>query len=360
LEACAESTIDPSPAVDAIGAQDSIVLSMAAEAIVARIADCSPDALSRIRDAATQVPWRWLAATRSACRGLGRNRLPAARLLEEIGESEDVSLLRSIARATKDGRAGSLGRALARRLATHVMVEDLGRVRIVVRDREVEGSDVRRKVLGLLCLLLTRPRWTATREEVVDGLWPDLEPQSAVNSLNQTVYFLRRVFEPEYKEDVSPGYVMQDGETIWLDPELIDARSRRCLVIIRSVAGDPDAESSLALAREYRGKFALDFAYEEWAGTFRDSLHAAYLRVIESALRLDVDSGNYSRGVLLAERAYEVEPDSEELQLALVRIYRLAGAHAAAAEQYAHYARSMRDLGIEPRPIADLDEDGDR
>jgi DNA-binding SARP family transcriptional activator len=234
------------------------------------------------------------------------------------------------------------------------MIDDLGRVRVIVGVRRVEGSDIRRKVLGLLCLLLTRDRWMASREEVVDALWPDLDPQSALNSLNQTVYYLRRVFEPEYKEDTSPGYLQQDGETIWLDPELIEARSRRCLGIIRGIAGDPDPEATASLAQEYQGRFALDFVYEEWASGFRDSLHAAYLRVIESAIRLDIDTGNYARGVLLAERANEVEPDSEELQLALVRIYRLAGAHAAAAEQYAHYAKTMRELGIEPRPAADV------
>jgi DNA-binding SARP family transcriptional activator len=164
---------------------------------------------------------------------------------------------------------------------------------------------------------------------------------------------LRRVFEPEYREETSPGYVRQDGETIWLDSELIEARSRRCLAIIRGISGEP-VDAAIALSQEYRGRFALDFAYEEWAGPFRDGLHAAYLRVIEAAVRLEVDAGNYSRGMLLAERAYEVEPESEELQLALVRIYRLAGAHAAAAEQYAHYARSMKDLGVEPRPLVEI------
>jgi DNA-binding SARP family transcriptional activator len=235
-----------------------------------------------------------------------------------------------------------------------VFIEDLGRVRVLVGERSVEGSDVRRKVLALLCLLLTKGRWTATREEVVDSLWPELDPQSALNSLNQTMYFLRRVFEPDYREETSPGYVQQDGETIWLDTDLIDARSRACLSRIRGVTGDPDGETALGLAREYRGKFALDFAYEEWASPFRDGLHASYLRVIERAVRLDVDSGNLARGVLLAERASDIEPDSEELQLALVRIYRLEGAHAAAAEQYGHYSRAMSDLGVEPRALSEI------
>jgi DNA-binding SARP family transcriptional activator len=39
----------------------------------------------------------------------------------------------------------------------------------------------------------------------------------------------------------------------------------------------------------------------------------------------------------------------------LLRLYRLSGAHSAAAEQYGHYATVMRDeLGIEPPPLDSL------
>ncbi len=36
----------------------------------------------------------------------------------------------------------------------------------------------------------------------------------AVNSLNQTIYFLRRVFEPSFSEDVTPGYVHHDSDVV--------------------------------------------------------------------------------------------------------------------------------------------------
>ena len=73
-------------------------------------------------------------------------------------------------------------------------------------------------------LLLTKNRYAATRDEVLDVLWPNLEPSTASNSLNQTVYFLRRVFEPEFSEETSPGYVGQDGEMLWLDRDLVRVR----------------------------------------------------------------------------------------------------------------------------------------
>jgi DNA-binding SARP family transcriptional activator len=94
--------------------------------------------------------------------------------------------------------------------------------------------------------------------------------------------------------------------------------------------------------------------YDDWASAYRDSLHASYLRVVEISLRLDSDSGHYARGIEIAELANDVEPDSEELQVALLRLYRMSGSYAAAAERYGHYAQTLRDLGIEPPALGAL------
>ena len=39
-------------------------------------------------------------------------------------------------------------------------------------------------------------------------------------------------------------------------------------------------DGAVALAREYQGRYALDFAYDDWSTDYRDALHAAYLRVM--------------------------------------------------------------------------------
>jgi DNA-binding SARP family transcriptional activator len=346
---------DPSDAIIQAVTTDSVVVSMLAEAVVDRLPEFTADATTAVRTEAERRPSRWRQPARMRLGAASPQVVfAAAELLEDIGELGDVGRLRDLSRVVRDRSSSRLGLALARRLAPRVMVEDLGRVRVIVGPRVVEGTDIRRKVLGLLCFLVSRPRFASTREEVMESLWPDQDPSSALNSLNQTVYFLRRVFEPDYKDDWSPGYLVQDGETVWLDPELIDSRSSRCAQLLRVSPIDPSPEYAVAIANEYRGRFALDFAYDEWASTFRDSLHAAYLRVIEQAVRRDLDTGHVGRGTFLAQRASEVDPDAEEIQVALVRLYRLSGAHAAAAEQYGHYAQSMRDLGLEPMGISEL------
>jgi DNA-binding SARP family transcriptional activator len=97
-----------------------------------------------------------------------------------------------------------------------VYVDDQGPLQLRIGPRVVAGTELRRKVLALLCLLLSRPGWAATREQVLEALWPDMEPELASNSLNQTVYFLRRVLEPHYRDETSPGYLQSDTDMVWL------------------------------------------------------------------------------------------------------------------------------------------------
>jgi DNA-binding SARP family transcriptional activator len=330
-------------------------LSMLAEALIPRLPNLDMGAKSAVISEAEHRPWRWRASARRNLESpFAAVRLEAAGLLSRIGDATDVARLSRLASSGSDLRGSRLAQDLSRRLAPAVLVEDLGRVRILVGDRVIDGAQVRRKVLALLCVLLTRPRFSMTRDEAIDSLWPDVDPSAALNSLNQTVYFLRRVFEPTYRDELSPGYVGQDGETVWLDPELIDSRSRRCHSLVASMPSQPSPEMAVALAKQYEGRFALDFAYEEWAESFRDGLHAAYLRVMEHAIRLDLDTGHWARGTFLAERAAEIEPDSEAIQLALIRLYRHSGAHAAAAERYGRYVHVLNDLGIEAPALADI------
>ena len=99
-----------------------------------------------------------------------------------------------------------------------------------------------------------------------------------MNSLNQTVYFMRRVFEEDFNDDLSPGYLHHDSEVIWLDRELVSSASAACASTIRAMGPDPTPDEVESLSSQYTGRFALDFEYEEWTQAFRDWLHASYLR----------------------------------------------------------------------------------
>jgi DNA-binding SARP family transcriptional activator len=343
-------------AIRAVGVVSPWNITFVADLIVRDLERLDEDALKLVRDASQLHPGRWRFALRAQLiesHNLGPR---AAFLLEDIGEKRDVQLLRDFARKhRKMVGASSVGRRLARRIAERVFVEDEGRVSIRVGDRVVPGSVVRRKVLGLLCFLLTRPQLSSTRDQVLDALWPDLDPLDAVNSLNQTVYFLRRVLEENYVEDLSPGYLHHDSDLIWLDPELVGSRSNECRRLIKAMPPTPTSEQVSSLAELYRGRFALDFEYEEWTSSYRDWLHASFLEIVERAVTSDLETGHYQRGIHLARRVLDIDNGADRVEMTLLRLYRASGAYSAAAEQYGHYASAMRDqLGIEPPPLESL------
>ena len=332
-------------------------LSYLAEDLIPALPGLTSEAREAVSAAALRHPDRWRHAIRHVLdTPLSSPNLYAARILEAIGTRSDIPRLRHFARSTsKKMDSADVGRALSRRLADHVEIEDQGRVEIVIGTRTVSGTSIRRKVLALMCFLITRPEMSATRDQVLDALWPETDPEVAVNSLNQTLYFLRRVLEESYSDDLSPGYVHHDSDVVWLDRELVTSRSVRCRNLIREMSNPSSPDEVETLSLSYRGRFALDFEYEEWAAGYRDSLHAAYLEIIERSVLDDFRSGHYDRGIRVARRALEVDASAEQVEVSLLRLYRVTGAHAAAAEQYAHYATVMREeYGIEPPPLDTL------
>ena len=229
-------------------------------------------------------------------------------VLEQIGDSRVTSrALRESAHPFPSRSARrSLGRGSSRVASlTRVVVEDQGRVSIRCRLRNRSmGPRSDGRSWRCSCFLLTRPRFAATRDEVMDALWPDFDPADALNSLNQTVYFLRRVFEPTLQRGPVAGYVRHESDVIWLDRDLVDrvasavgTDSVRCHRAI--------AERGAELSDAMHGPFALDFAYEEWADGLPISLHSSYLQMIEKAVMSDTAVGHFERGIGLARRALD-------------------------------------------------------
>jgi ATP/maltotriose-dependent transcriptional regulator MalT/DNA-binding SARP family transcriptional activator len=334
---------------------DPAYATVCADDIALRLGHLRGEARDIVFQQARERPRRWRPLLRRILEtGDRESTLAAAVLLDEVGEDEDINRLRTFARSHRSPSTWSLGRGLARRLAAHAHFDDLGHIVIRIGERTVDGSAVRRKVLTLACFLLARPGFAATRDQVLEALWPDLAPSVAVNSLNQTVYFLRRVFEERYREDESANYVQHDGEIVRLDPELVSSQSGHCRGLIDAARGSLEPSAVATLSAAYAGRFAMDFEYEDWSSPFRETLHAAYLDVIEQAVRADSDVGMYDRAALLARRAIEIDPDAESLEIALLRLYRSIGSHSAAAEQYSHYQALVGDAGSESPIIGTL------
>jgi DNA-binding SARP family transcriptional activator len=319
--------------------------SLVAEELTGRLHMMSIDSRAHLAREAALRPDRWRTPLARAIQAHADAASHASAMLAEFGSADDATMLRKAARSNKSLRTSAL--AITKRLAQSVTISDLGAVQVFVGGED-EPRYLRRKVLSLVCFLASRPRMAANREEVIDALWPDLGVEAGGNSLHQAIYFLRRVLEPDYREGMSAGYIHFDGDIVSLNSELVEVVSRTCwLLIDRVKAGDEQALEGLL--RDYRARYALTFAYEEWASTYRENLHAAALGASEVAMIRAQERGDYDAAIRVGQAMLAVDPQADAIELELLRAYKRSGRRAAAAEQYAHYAAYVRsELAAEP------------
>ncbi len=341
----------------AFGGASTMELLSAADAIVQNLDRLGP-LPTPLRESIANWPERWLPLLRQVIADpTGPAAAPAAALLDEYGELADVRLLRRLAKSRiKAFRGSDIGRGLARRRSPHLTVHDLGRAYFEVGPRRVELSSIRRRSAGLLCFLLTRKNHLAPRDQVLEALWPDVDPQAAVNSLNQTLYFLRRDIDPEYDDDCSAQYVHFESDLVWLDRELVSAESAAFQErASRALSALEDLDEGIAALSVYRGRFAPEFEYEDWATAWRELLHGQYLHLAETLVGRLIQSDRMVDAADLAVRVLQVDADAEHLERELIWLYGTLGARSAAAEQYGHYAEVQRtEYGVEPPSLEEI------
>ncbi len=342
---------------DSVSRASSMDVLWVADALAANL-DKFGDLPDGLRDSVEAWPARWLPLLRSLLSAHNHPALlQAAALLDEYGELSDVGLLRSLTRGkVKVLRGSDLGRALARRRSPRMIVRDLGQSSFMVGARRVDVTTIRRRAAGLLCYLLTRKGHLAARDQVLDALWPETDPAAALNSLNQTLYFLRREIEPGYDDDLSAQYVHFESDVVWLDQELVEAESVRWHDRASAVLSRlEDLNVAIEALKLYRGRFAPEFEYEEWAASWRELLHGQYLHLAETVVGLLIQANRLVEAADVAVAVLRVDSDADYLERELIWLYGALGARSAAAEQYAHYAVTQRTaLGVEPPSLEEI------
>src|SRR5947209_18268615 len=94
-----------------------------------------------------------------------------------------------------------------------VQVFVLGGFKVVVRGQVLPDHAWRRKTARqLFKILLTRPNRRITRDEVIELLWPESDPDAASSNLRSTLFALRHPLEPSTEPAaVAGGFRDRDG-----------------------------------------------------------------------------------------------------------------------------------------------------
>ncbi|HVL38635.1 MAG TPA: BTAD domain-containing putative transcriptional regulator, partial [Fimbriimonadaceae bacterium] len=212
----------------------------------------------------------------------------------------------------------------------------------------------KRRVRTLLAVLAAYAHTNLTRDMAIELLWPDADADSAVNSLNQTVFQLRRYIDPDYRGGESPEYVISTSEQVALNTELVmtDLEDLRRLPSRLSASDWEHRQVAARRAVELvRGEFLADVRYESWTATHQMAIHSEVReRLLPIALSpvtgYEVEISTQAATALLA-----IDPFDEQATLALAECLALSGRRVAARDLVVGFAQRLQaELDEPPSP----------
>lgn len=206
----------------------------------------------------------------------------------------------------------------------------LGRFAVAIDGVELPGdrwpSLRAAQLVQLLCL---HPRQRLTRDEVIDALWPQLEPEAGAANLRKAAHHARQALG---RHD---GIVLQSGQVLlWPErPVAVDALRFEQRADAALALRDP-AECADA-ATTYPGDLLPGARFEPWAESTRERLRERHLQLLRA-------SGQW-------ERLAQIDPEDEAAHRALMQRELAAGNRAAAFRWYAHLREALQQgLGVSP------------
>jgi DNA-binding SARP family transcriptional activator len=173
-----------------------------------------------------------------------------------------------------------------------------------------------------------------------------------VNSLNQTVFQLRRAIDGEYRDGESPQYIISTVDVVQLNPDLVttDLAEFRELSTQLHLGNRDVAKVAKSLIQLVRGQFLSELRYEDWAGRMQTAVHAevrdTLLIVATGGLPVSADLR-----IRAASSLIELDEFDDDAYVALVNHLSASGRHAAAREVIVRYAKRIQDeLADQPSP----------
>ena len=307
------------------------------------------------------LPWSVELAARLAAAGHPHGHELGRWLADTLGPTVHRQL-RETARSASSLPAAGAAQLLAALPAppTHrTQIAVIGPMRLTRDGVPVDAPELRRvRVRQLLSALAVRP--VLTRDQVMELLWPGLDPAKAARNMRVTLTHLRRLLEPDRSGGDASYHLRTDGDTIrLLESEFLSVDLWTFDVLDKQAVqarADGDIDRTAALLSDavalWRGDPLPDLHHvrspDLAVGIDHVRIrHVSHLLAL-SELRLVADDAAAS--FALADRALSLEPfDARGHRVALAAALRgRRPAQIAAAHQ--RVGSALRQLGVPPDP----------
>jgi DNA-binding SARP family transcriptional activator/TolB-like protein len=208
----------------------------------------------------------------------------------------------------------------------------------------------RRKSKALVKILALAPRHQLHREQLIEHLWPEMEPETAANNLNKAIHAARRALEPGLKSGSDSRFILTHDQHVWLgapgelwvDAEVFERRAKDALK--GAAAGDYEAALEV-----YAGELLDEDRYEDWAAARREQLRRLADRLLLRLAELYESAGQTQPGIERLQQLLALNPSDEAAHRRLMRLYAASGSRHLALAQYQQCRDALKkELDAEP------------
>ncbi|MEU7872849.1 BTAD domain-containing putative transcriptional regulator [Dactylosporangium sp. NPDC049140] len=208
---------------------------------------------------------------------------------------------------------------------------------------------------ALLALLLVRAGHPVSLAEIVDVLWGEDPPTTAVNVVHRHVGVLRRLLEPDLPVRAAGRWLVRSagGYRLDADPDAVDVLRFRALSQQARQATDADAGRAAGLFAEalelWRGVCVAGIDADARAHPVFAAVEREFLAAARDAADAGVRAGQVLRLLPALQEAAVRAPLDEPLQAGLVLALAAAGQQAEALAVYQRVREQLaNELGIDP------------
>ena len=229
----------------------------------------------------------------------------------------------------------------------------LGGFRVSVGSRSIGDEEWHlRKAGSLLKVLALAPGHRLHREQAMELLWPDLDPEAALNNLHYALHIARRTLEPGAlaKGSAASRYLRLRSEQITLCPDSplwVDVEAFEEAGAAARHATEPAAfRAAIDL---YAGELLPEDRYEPWVEERRAEQRELYLSLLLELATLYEEHKEFELGIEVLGRVVAEEPTHEGARVGLMRLYALSGRRREALRHYEQLRAALfKEFGREP------------
>ncbi|MGE5604250.1 MAG: AfsR/SARP family transcriptional regulator [Bacteroidota bacterium] len=227
-------------------------------------------------------------------------------------------------------------------------IQMFGPIRVFHHEQEIDATCWRTvKSRDLLAYLAHQNRPVST-DQILEDLWPNVDPDKSSALFHTTLYYLRRLLQQFTDKEIiirgSKRYQLRPGSILSGRYQFEEVAH---LLLEKTMTATLANELETAILL-YQGDYLEDLDYQ-WIVPVREELRNLYIELKQKLAVYYLQNKAYSRAVNHLRQLMELKPYSEEVLKLLLTTLAKLGDQSGVKKHYALFSRTIsEELGLQP------------